>query len=375
MACCYLIQSHTNEAQLLRLVSVLKASSPTAQVLVVHDARCTRLDPAPFLALAGVDVLQREKPVDRARLSLLEPMFDGLEVLLGRREGRVAWDFDWLVYLSGQDYPVRPLPEIEGFLEASGYDGFLSYWDIHDGPPANPWRKRQGPRRYLAQYRRLPHWARGPLKAARILEKVSPVRTHLHYGEYLGWKPRRNPFGAGFRCYGGRQWWTLSRRCVEYLRSSLSARKDVVEWFRRTMVPDEALVQTLLVNSGRFNLFPHNRRYVDFSRSPDGHPRLLDRSDLPELTGGPYDFARKLDPAYDPEILSLLDERVLGTSGGERALPPPGSPPPAGGPDLGKLFVFLMLAVAAAGCDALANRAPPGAPEASPRPAARFQIQ
>jgi hypothetical protein len=314
MACCYLIQSHTNQEQVLRLVSVLKASSPAAQVLVVHDARRARLDPAPFLTLEGVDILQREERVDRASLSLLEPLFAGLEVVLAERGGRVRWDFDWLAYLSGQDYPTRPLAEIERTFETAGYDGFLSYWDIHEGPPGNPWRRRQGPTRYLAQYRRLPGWARVPLKAVHFLERISPVRVHLHYGEHLGWKPRRNPFGEGFRCYGGRQWWTLSRACVEYLWGSLSSRHDVVEWFRRTLVPDEALVQTLLVNSGRFKLFPDNRRYVDFSGSPDGHPRILGRGDFAALTAGHYDFARKFDPARDPEILDLLDAKVLGTS-------------------------------------------------------------
>lgn len=311
MTCCYLIQSHTNPAQVLRLVDTVKRSSPGARVLVVHDGRRVALDPEPFRRWPNVEVLVRKERVERGEISVLSPLFAGLEELLGGKGGRPRWDFDWLVYLSAQDYPVRPIADIEASLAATRHDGFLTFWDIEQ--PGGPWKPRQGRTRYHAQYRRLPGWTLGPLKALRFLGKVSPLRFHLHYGPFVGWQPRHTPFDDGSaRCYAGWQWWTLSRPCVEYLWEALRSDHGLVRWFGRTIAPCEALVPSLLVNSGRFDLVPDNRRYVDFGESRDGRPRTLNENDLPRITAGRFDFARKFDMAADPKPLDVLDARVLG---------------------------------------------------------------
>jgi hypothetical protein len=284
-------------------VRTIKRSSPGAQVLVVHDGRTVVLDPRPFRELTDVEVIVRHDRVARGEWSVLSPMLAGLRELAG-------WSFDWLVYLSGQDYPVRPLADFEAELAATKHQGFLSWWDVLG--PESPWRPRQGRTRYYAQYRRLPDWTLGPLKAARFLGKVSPLRFHLHYGPFVGWEPRRNPFQEPVRCYGGWQWWTLSRPAVEHLWQAVSANGPLVRWFRRTVAPCEALVPTVLVNSGRFDLCQDNRRFVDFAGSRDGRPRTLTRDDLPRFAAGHWDFARKFEMARDPELLDRIDAQVLG---------------------------------------------------------------
>jgi hypothetical protein len=305
MSCCYLVQSHGDPAQVLRLVRTIKRCSSGAQVLVVHDGRSAELDPRPFRELPDVAVIVRRDRVERGEWSVLSPLLAGLRELIGNN-----WSFDWLVYLSGQDYPVRPLADFEAELAATRHHGFLSWWDVLG--PESPWRPRQGRTRYYAQYRRLPEWTLGPLKAARFLGKVSPLRFHLHYGPFVGWEPRRNPFQGSVRCYGGWQWWTLSRPAVEHLWQAVSENGPLVRWFRRAMAPCEALVPTVLVNSGRFDLCPDNRRYTDFAGSADGRPRTLTRDDLPRFAAGRWDFARKFEMARDPELLDRIDAQVLG---------------------------------------------------------------
>src|SRR5689334_25137640 len=162
MTCCYLVQSHSDSAQVLRLVRTIKRGSPGALVLVVHDGRTQELDPRPFRELADVEVIVRRDRVERGEWSVLSPLLAGLRELVGN-----AWPFDWLLYLSGQDYPVRPLASVEAGLAATKHHGFLSWWDALG--PESPWRSRQGRTRYYAQYRRLPQWTMGPLKAARFL--------------------------------------------------------------------------------------------------------------------------------------------------------------------------------------------------------------
>lgn len=299
---CYLIQSHGETAQVCRLVATIKRSSPGAKVLVVHDARRSALEPR--WEWHDVEVINRRERVERGEFSVLSPLLAGLEELL---EGR-RWDFDWLVYLSGQDYPVRPLADFEAFLASTPHQGFMTFWDVDS--PDNPWRPRQARTRYYAQYRRLPDWTLGPLKAARFLGKVSPLRFHLHYGPFVGWQPRHTPFEGGARCYGGSQWWTLSRPAVEHLWQALASDDRLVQWFRKTIAPCEALVPTVLVNSGRFDLHPDSRRFVDFEGSRDGRPRTLNENDLPRIATGRFDFARKFE--MDAGLLDRIDSKLLG---------------------------------------------------------------
>ena len=83
--------------------------------------------------------------------------------------------------------------------------------------------------------------------------------------------------------------------------------ESAAAYYRRTVVPDESLVQTVLVNSGRFRLVNDNRRYADTCERPLGHARVV--GNLAESTGGRYDFARRVDLVASAALLDELDAR------------------------------------------------------------------
>lgn len=298
--CAYLIQSHTQPRQLARLVDALRRGSD-ATILVVHDASREPLDES-LLAGYGVLVLQRRTPVRRGRLSCIEPYLDGARHLLA-----TGVAFDWLVFVSGQDYPVRPPAAIEAGLAASGADGLIAHWDVLG--PASPWPLRRARRRYFYRYAALPDVLAPWLRLVRPLEAVTPLHLFLTYGALFGWPARRTPFQDDFRCWGGWMWHSLTRGCVEYLLRYLDEHPELVAYYRRTVVPDESLVQTVLVNAGRFRLVNDNRRYADTCERPLGHARELDLGDLAEITSGRYDFARRVDLVASAALLDELDAR------------------------------------------------------------------
>jgi hypothetical protein len=110
--------------------------------------------------------------------------------------------------------------------------------------------------------------------------------------------------------YGGSQWTILRRACAEFAVGRVHAGDPVVRWFQRTICPDEAVVQTLLVHAGRFRLVDDDLRFVDMAGSRDGRPRTLGSGDLAALLGGSHFFARKFDPAVDGGVLDALDGRL-----------------------------------------------------------------
>jgi hypothetical protein len=305
MRACYFLQTHIHPEQIHRLVRTLKAGSPEARILIGHDFGSCPLDLAPVADLPGIDLFGFEGPLDRAGLGIIEPYFRALDWLAEH-----AVDFDWLIYLTGQDYPTLPLAQAEDFLARSGRDGFLSHWDIRARP--GYWGdSRRGLRRYLYQYRPAPGWM-SALKGINSLQS----RYHLSsaYGLRLGVRADPPPFSEAFPCYAGDQWQALSRPVVEALRRALRERADLVEYFRHTLCPCEAIVQTLLVNATeKFDLANDSLRYVDFTGTKDGRPRLLHARDFATLTSGNYHFARKIDPPTDGGLLDRLDRWVLGT--------------------------------------------------------------
>ena len=303
---CYFVQSHRGPEQVARLVATIKAASPASYVLVGHDSSRTALARADLPDLPDLDLFQVDGPVERGRLSLLSPYFQAID-----RLAAAGVDYDWLIYLSGQDYPTASLVRSEAFWRASGCDGFLTYWDAF--ARENPWgKKRRGVVRYGYRYRTAPRWLVPWLPALRFFNRFqSRYHVQLNYGPFVGVRVRRGPFGPGRICYAGSQWTTLSRPCVDYLAERVRADRELVDHYAHCICADESLVQTVLVNAGRFQLAEHHLRFVDFSQSRDGSPRTLTLADYETLADDRYQFARKFDPAVDAAILDKLDQRIF----------------------------------------------------------------
>lgn len=305
MRICYFIQNHLAPPQVRRLAGALRRSQPDAFILVGHDGFAGHCSASELRQAVDVDVFEAHEPSRRGYFSLLLPYFDA-----------VAWladhgiDYDWIVYLSAQDYPTRPLRSFEEMLSTSGCDGFLRYWDASEA--VNPWgRRRQGLHRYYYQYSEAPRWTTPALRLVRSINGLQQwVHIHLVYGPRVGVLSKHPPFGRDLVCYAGTQWTTLRRECAEYVAERVRSDDALIQWFRRTICPCEAVVQTLLLNNGRFHFRNDDLHYADFTGSANGRPRTLSAGDLPVLSGGPYYFARKFDLLSDSRILDLLDERI-----------------------------------------------------------------
>ncbi|HEX6201551.1 MAG TPA: beta-1,6-N-acetylglucosaminyltransferase [Thermoanaerobaculia bacterium] len=300
MRVAYFVQTHRAPAQVLRLVETLRAGSPEALLLVGHDPSGPPLD-GRALAAHGAELFHPAVPPRRGYWSLFAPWVEAVE-----RLERAAVGWDWLVYLSGQDYPVRPLAASEAALAAGGVDGWLTWVDAAGPSPEG--RRRQGRLRYLYRYRDLPR-ARPLLRLLRRANGIQPWwHVHLTYGPRLGRRAGETPFGPRLRPVWGSQWTTLSRDAA--LAVAEAAHGPLADWFAATVCPDEAFAQTVLVNDPRFRLANDNLRFVDVRGSRDGHPRRLGAADGPMLLAGGYAFARKLDLAAEPTLFDWLDEHA-----------------------------------------------------------------
>jgi hypothetical protein len=298
---CYQVHSHRAPGQVERLVRRLTGGTRGGVVLVSHDVRGEPLPVRRLERLGDVHVLPAEGGY--GDFGHVDRWVDAVRWLTAH-----GVSYDWMVTVSGQDYPLRPVALIERELASAGVDGFLESFPVFGAE--SHWPMRRARSRYLYRHRRLGAYAgRGPVRAAlrvaRGVNLVQPlVRVNAAYGT-VGARTR-TPLGPSFPLYGGSFWVTLRRRCVEHVVSCYETQPDVVAYFRGTLAPEEVFFQTVLRAAGTFTFDPDPRRYFDFS-GDRARPRVLGLADLPALRASNAHFARKFDESQDRSVLDALD--------------------------------------------------------------------
>ena len=158
----YFIQSHRDPEQVYRLVRTLRRGSARALIVVQHNARAVELDWRPLEGVPDVRQFFARGPQLRSHYSCqVEPYLDVIAWL--DREGI---DYDWIVNLTAQDYPVKPVAALEALLERSDADGYLRYWDVLSVD--SPWSRSKAKARYWHRYWRLPDGSQRILHATAL---------------------------------------------------------------------------------------------------------------------------------------------------------------------------------------------------------------
>ena len=314
---CYYMQTHARPAQIIRLVELIKEGSPDSVVLIDHDASRVSLDHGMFRSLPGVHVING--PGGYGDFSHLDRYFAGIDWLDAH-----GVEFDWLQNLTGHDYPLRPIADIERVLAESSVDGYLQYAPVFPERTAPDADWGAGPQYRLCSpfdtamrfdYRH--RWIGRPtpakqrwLRPVMILNLIQPwVRVSLGFST-VGIRRKSTIFDDDFICYGGSFFCALTAHCVRYAREFARENPNIVAFFRTMPAPDEVFLQTVLVNSGKFRFVPDGKHYIDFSRSRNNHPKTLGVADLPSMIASGAHWARKFDPSLDSEVLEILDRRV-----------------------------------------------------------------
>jgi Core-2/I-Branching enzyme len=148
------------------------------------------------------------------------------------------------------------------------------------------------------------------IKAATAWTGLVRVRSFPRSGAWLGVRACRSPFSPSFICQRGADWFTLSRRAVLAVEDFQRHRPDVLAYYRRTLIPTESYVQTILTNHPALHLSRDYRRFTLWDQPHMTGPRVLRFSDLDAVTQSGADFARKFDESVDRVVLDEIDRRV-----------------------------------------------------------------
>ena len=306
----YLIFSYGKAEQLFRLIQTLRAGSPDSAILLHHDAKGEPLDEKALHELGSIYMVEPRIFVQWGDATQLDALLGSINYALQNL------DFSWLSVLSAHDYPLRPLATIEAELRGSPYDAF-----VRAAPAPAQYRGR-----YYLQYWPLPRfryayrlprpvlsamaWLRGEFNRRQSLLRIEggPRGT----ARRLGIRALSQPFSNDFVCFKGSDWFTLSRRAVDYLATFSQNRPEVLEHYRRTFIPSESYYQTVLCNAKELKICDDNRRFIVWEAARS-HPKTLTIHDLDVMVQSGKDWGRKFDTTVDSTVLDALDRIVLGS--------------------------------------------------------------
>ncbi|KAF0221836.1 MAG: hypothetical protein FD174_167 [Geobacteraceae bacterium] len=312
----YLICSHNNPDQVKRLVYCLKNGDPDSLIFIHHDSSSSLLDKAYFSSLKDIYFIDDYVRVEWGDFSMVGMMLHCLKKIHS-----LTMKFDWLFLLSGQDYPVKPLREIKEFYEVSTYDAYLLYDKVLT---SKYWHKYEGFNRYYFNYFKIPkfkYWHKIPetlrLKGRKLRNIFNEIQPFLRIkplprklNTRVGIRKQYNIFNNDFECYGGAQWFTINKNAYDYIISYVDSNPSYVDYFRFTLIPDEAFFHTILLNNNKLNICNDYKRFISWSRSDAAHPDTLTSTDFSSIILSDRHFARKFDVNVDTKVLDMLDEHI-----------------------------------------------------------------
>ena len=296
----YIISAYKLPDQLVRLVRVLNSDSTS---FYIHVDKKTPKEifermKKPLKSIPNVHFLKRhlcnwgDFGHVRATLKGISKIFE---------EGS---DFDYVVLLTGQDYPIKSNRQISDFLQKSEGKSFMSYAPL----PFTGFGKNGGLDRInywhffcFSRYHFIfPHM--NMLNNPKLNELLNIIMKKIK---------KQRKFPLNLKPYGGGAYWCLSRACIEHITEFVRENKDFVNFFKYVYIPDEVFFQTILVNSSLKRIIVNDDlRYVDWS-NPAQRPEILSKKNYNQFFHTQNLFARKFDITKDEEVLDIIDNEIL----------------------------------------------------------------
>lgn len=196
-------------------------------------------------------------------------------------------DYEYINFLSGQDYPIKSAGQMLEFYEQHKGKQFIEFESIE-----REWIEAQ-PR--ITKY----HFTNFTFKGRHRIEWLVNLVT-----------PRRK-MPQDLQPYGRAMFWMMSHDRAMYVVNYVESNPQLERFFLFTWGSDEFVFQTILMNSPyKDELVNNDYRYIDWSEG-GAHPKILDITDLEKLKQSNDLFARKVSMDKSGKLLDALDKMIL----------------------------------------------------------------
>ena len=301
----FVLVSHDNPAQLLRLVRRLMKLYGNPPIVCHHDFSLCSLDGFDFPN--EVTFVRPHIESKWGGISICLAFLAALRVLYQRADSP-----DWFAFMSGTDYPVRPARAALDQLALGGFDAYMDHHLVE-----YPWTPDP-----CVEYE--PHAFNSAAWVPLAYDRYVAIRLWLPWYSWTRKKPVKipvgivrskslvgqlNPFSETLKCYGGSTWFTGNRKAAERLLARNAENRALFAHYSRRFIPDESLPHTILCNQPDLKISNDSLRYIDWSMGGH-HPKNLGMEDIPRILGSEAHFSRKFDLSKGAEVFDAIDAAV-----------------------------------------------------------------
>lgn len=200
--------------------------------------------------------------------------------------------------ITGHDYPIKSEKEIESFLLNNSNKSFMEYNKF----PYDEWEE--------GGYDRMLYYNLYDCFNARSGWKKSIVRNFIKIQKACGLK-RSFPKNFPNDIYGGSTYWSLHKKCVDYVFEYLQANPSFLKRFKYTFCSEEIFFQTILLNSPfKESIENNNKRFIVWEERNGNYPANLDERDFDSIIESEALFARKFDYPVSLKLLESIDQHM-----------------------------------------------------------------
>lgn len=290
----YIILAHKNEEMVKRLIDRLDDNNSVFFLHIDLNSDITEFRKL-FRDDRRVRFLQREN-TGWGSFGLVQATLNAMWTVQGG-------DYEKVILLSGQDYPIKSNDEIDQFFQSSKYNIFMDHFPL---PNRRKWGPGGGMYRVNKYFFGLSFIKKMMAKAANFTGMIFPFAKRR---ELPGMKP-----------FSGSQWWAMDMRAVNYILEYVDSHPEYIRYHQHTFAADELFFQMILLNcpdaSLRENIANDNLRYMKWKSESIAHPEILGVSDVDHISGSGALFARKFDPEVDNKVIDVIDDRFLNSLSG-----------------------------------------------------------
>ena len=208
--------------------------------------------------------------------------------------------YDYIILLSGQDFPIKTNSDIQQFLS----DGRnCNYIEVIS---ENTSLYRRYEKRNSLYY---PRWM---LKRGFIDKCIKRLYIYATGGYNYTFPLFKKSNMTGLKLYYGSQWWALQRECIQWMYSYIHANPQVMEFYASSLTPDESFFQTIFMASPYADTRKDKIVYLEWDDN-NNNPKIIDKKLAEHLIAceNSYLFARKFDVGIDKEALNTVISNVF----------------------------------------------------------------
>ncbi len=304
MELAYIILTHKNHEQIIRLIQRLNTTH--VKFFINVDKKATdeiyHHITKKFSNYPNVFFIKRCR-VYWGDFGMVEATLEGIKEIYRRHI-----TFDYVVLLTGQDYPIKTNDQIINVLQEAGDKSCISFntlpmigwpngglnrfehWHFHVGDRSFHFPEKYQFEHLILKYLLNPTWS--------LIIRLFPLKRR---------------FLNNFIPYGGSAYWCLSKDCIDYIYHFINHNRNYVNFFKTVLLPEEMFFQTIILNSPfKEKIIKDDQKYIDWTKPNSPHPAILGVEDFESLAKSSKLFARKFDMMVDLEVLDMIDQQILG---------------------------------------------------------------